>query len=82
MPPDPALAAEKLYEISSLGSLGEWVVANNPFAPVELLDTLAKSNDWQVRMFVARNSGAGLITLAQLEKDTVEEVRQTVGKRR
>jgi hypothetical protein len=55
MPPDPELSAARLWQISALGSWGEWVVANNPYAPAELLESLAQSADPQVRQFVARN---------------------------
>jgi hypothetical protein len=77
MPPDPALPAETLKKISQLGSWGEWVVANNPYAPEDLLDTLANSDDWQVRSFVAKNPGTSATTLARLEADPVNDVRKS-----
>jgi hypothetical protein len=55
MPPDPDLPAARLWQISALGSWGEWVVASNPNAPADLLESLAQSADPQVRQFVARN---------------------------
>jgi hypothetical protein len=75
-PPDPDLPPEVLYRISRLGSWGAWVVANNPYAPEELLDKLADSDDWQVRVFVARNPSAPVMTVERLEKDLVEKVSQ------
>jgi hypothetical protein len=73
-PPDPALPPEALHRISELGPWGAWVVANNPYAPVELLDTLAGSDDWQVRLFVARNPSTPATTLKRLEEDVVQQV--------
>jgi len=58
MPPDPDLPPDRLRQICALGSWGEWVVANNPYAPADLLETLAQSKDPRVRQFVARNPGA------------------------
>jgi hypothetical protein len=81
MPPDPGLPIEKLFEISGLGSWGEWVIANNPYAPVELLDSLAKSEDRQVRLFVVRNPNTSDETRSGLEDDAVAEVREATGKR-
>jgi hypothetical protein len=81
MPPDPDLPAKILTQISQLGSWGEWVVANNPYAPVELLDTLAGSDDWQVRLFVAKNPGTAAATLAYLESDLVGDVREAAADR-
>jgi hypothetical protein len=57
MPPDPDLPPEILHQISQLGPWGEWVVAANPNAPADLLETLARSEDPQVRQLVARNIG-------------------------
>ena len=76
MPPDPSLSPETLVRISQLGSWGEWVVANNPYAPAALLDALAASDDWQVRLFVARNPGTGSAIVERLENDKVGEVWQ------
>jgi hypothetical protein len=76
MPADPGLPPEALYRISQLGSWGEWVVANNPHAPAELLDTLGESDDWQVRLFVAKNPGTSAAVVARLRNDAVEEVCQ------
>jgi hypothetical protein len=75
-PPDPELPPDNLRQISALGPWGEWVVANNPYAPAELLDSLAQPDDWQVRVFVARNSNTSSATVTCLEKDPVEEVRR------
>lgn len=80
IPPDPGLPSEKLWQIRALGPWGEWVVANNPHAPARLLDSLAKSDDPQVRMFVVSNPNTPLTTMEQLEKDPVEEVRQAARK--
>ena len=76
MPPDSSLAPETLLQISQLGSWGEWVVANNPYAPAELLDSLAASDNWQVRLFVARNPNIPDETRSSLEDDAVAEVRK------
>jgi len=81
MPPDPKLSADELRRISQLGSWGEWVVANNPYAPEDLLDSLSHSDDWQVRMFIARNPSTSLKTVIQLVKDPIEEVQLAVGTR-
>jgi hypothetical protein len=73
MPPDPDLPPDRLRQISDLGSWGEWVVANNPYAPVDLLEDLARSEDPQVRRFVARNPGTPATVLALLTKDAALE---------
>ena len=70
MPPDPDLPAARLWQISALGSWGEWVAANNPYAPAELLESLAQSVDPQVRHFVARNPSTPAAILAKLAEDT------------
>ncbi|UCG25617.1 MAG: hypothetical protein JSW55_06415 [Chloroflexota bacterium] len=57
MPPDPDLPPARLRQICALGSWGEWVVANNPYAPADLLETLAQSADPQIRRFVTLNPG-------------------------
>ena len=75
-PPDPSLPSEALYRISQLGPWGAWVVANNPYAPPELLDLLAESDDRQVRIFVARNPSTPATTLKRLEEDAVDQVRE------
>jgi len=62
-------------------SAGEIVVANNPYVPVALLDSLAKSADWQVRTYVARNQNTSLNTLQRLAGDSVENVCQLAEKR-
>jgi len=68
MPPDPTLSTEVLEKISQLGSWGEWVVANNPYVSAEILDALANSTDWQVRLFVAKNPNTSSSTLLRLKK--------------
>ena len=73
MPPDPELPADRLWQISALGSWGEWVVASNPTAPADLLERLAQSEDHQVRRFVARNSSTPATVLASLAKDAADE---------
>ena len=58
------------------GAWGEWVVANKPYAPAELSAALARSDDWQVRMFVAKNPSASSTTVEHPQEDGVEKVRQ------
>ena len=52
------------------------VAANNPYAPAELLDSLGDSDDWQVRLFVARNPSTSSTVMARLRNDVVEDVSQ------
>jgi len=80
MPPDPDLPVEVLWEIAELGAFGAVVVANNPYAPADLLDALADNDDWQMRLYVAKNPGTGAETLGRLEIDPVEDVRKTAGR--
>ena len=78
MPPDPELAPEVLYQISRLGTWGEWVVANNPNSPADLLEWLAQSEDLKVQDFVAHNPSTPATVLARLSKDARGEVQEAI----
>ena len=77
-PPDPDQSPDASDRISRLGSWGEWVVANNPHAPAELQDRLARSDDAQVRAFVFGNQSTAAPTRARLASDPIDEIRQAL----
>ena len=79
---DPDLPPDDLRQLASLGPWAEWVVANHPKAPMDLLEQLAGSPDPQVRGFVARNPNTPEILLAKLAEDGVAEVQWAVTQRR
>lgn len=73
-PPDPTLSAEQLRQLSQLGPWAQYVVANNPHTPAELLAMLARSLDAQVRKLVAQNPSTPPTILTQLATDANVEV--------
>ena len=57
-----------------LGSWGEWAVANNLHASGELLDSLADSQDWQVRLLVAKNPNIPKKSRLRRENDAIVDI--------
>jgi hypothetical protein len=75
MPADPDMPPEDLRELATLRPWAEWVVANHPKAPVDLLEQLAGSPDPQMRGFVARNPITLESLLAKLAENGAAETQ-------